>query len=349
MADSSASSQSQGRVLARVVLWAVVIAASSATAFFVAQRQSAQQPARIALVTADGDNYWDLVIAGAQEAADNLGVKLEVIRADGTLRDQNGKIYELLDAGYDGFAVSPVDAVKQGLTLRGVSKTSRLVTLDSDSEFSGRLCFVGADNYAAGRQAGELVKQAIPSGGNVLIVMGPIDKENGERRRQGIIDELLDRSYGPGRPTEPIDEIHSGGTYTVAATLMDEIDPEAATAGVEAYLAENPSVDCIVGIYAYSTPAVLDALSNAEVEGVQVVGFDDKDETIEAIRDGRVFAAIAQDQYNYGVNAIRLLADAAEGKADLAIPITERMHFPPAIVTSENVDAFSGSRRPTDG
>lgn len=343
------SEESSARNVARLFIWSLVLALVAIGAWTWARATGPDAPPKVALVTADQDAYWDLVVRGAQDAADELGVELEVVRADGTLKQQNSKIEQMLDGGFDGFAVSPVDAVKQGVMLRRVSQLSRLVTLDSDAEFADRICFVGADNYSAGRTCGELVKQAVPDGGNIVIVMGPIDKANGDRRRQGLIDELLDRSYGPGRPTEPLDETHSGGTYSVVATLVDEIDPAAAATNVADYLLENSDVDCVVGLYAYSTPAALEGIAVAGQADVSVVGFDDRAETLEAIADGRVFATIAQDQYNYGYNSIRLLHDAASDGQEQGIPLTRRMHFPPVVVTQENIEDFRSSRQASAG
>jgi len=345
VADTASSSKGP----LRAGLWIVVILACVATAFIWNSTRDESAPPRLALVTADQTPYWDLVIAGARAAAEEEGVALTVEQPDGSLGGQIAVIDRLLAEKYDGMAISPVDSVKQGITLRKVSATSRLVTVDSDSGVSGRICFVGADNYAAGRRCGELVKQALPDGGRIAIVMGPIDKENGALRRQGLIDELLDRSFGPGRPVEPMDQEHGNGAYTVVATLSDDIDPAAAEANVTALLNERSDIDGIVGLFGYSTPAALRALNAAGERDIAVVGFDDDVEMLTAVSDGRAHATIAQDQYNYGFHAVRLLAAAARGE-DQALPITETVHFPPLIVTAENVETFRASRsRPSAG
>lgn len=340
MADTASSP----KAALRAMLWIVVLIACAATAYVWFTTTGNGAPPKVAIVTADQTAYWNRLIDGARTAAAELDVELSVEQPDGSLDAQTDVLERLLAQGYDGVGVSPVDAVKQGITLRRVAASSRLITVDSDSDLSGRICFVGADNYAAGRQCGELVKQAMPDGARVVIVMGPIDKENGHRRRQGLIDELLDRSYGPGRPIEPLDEEHSAGSYTIAATLIDEIDPDAATANVTAILESDPDVNCIVGLYGYSTPSALAALDAAGRTDVRVIGFDDDPATLEGVANGKVFATIAQDQFNYGYHTVRLLADAAKGQAHIAIPITERVHFPPLVVTKDTVEAFRASR-----
>ena len=41
-----------------------------------------------------------------------------------------------------------------------------------------------------------------PAVGDVIISIGSLDKQNAQRRRQGVIDELLDRSFEPTRPAD---------------------------------------------------------------------------------------------------------------------------------------------------
>ena len=66
------------------------------------------------------------------------------------------------------------------------------------------------DNYDAGRMCGKLVKEALPKGGNVVILVGRIEQDNARRRRQGLIDELLDRPSDPQRFDPPGRQVKGG-------------------------------------------------------------------------------------------------------------------------------------------
>ena len=74
---------------------------------------------------------------------------------------------------------------------------------------------------------GQQVREALPEGGKVIIAIGSIEKENGHRRRQGVIDELLERTFEPNRPTDPVDAPLKGPKYTIVATLIDNLDAAA--------------------------------------------------------------------------------------------------------------------------
>jgi len=137
---------------------------------------------RLAMVTSGEGPYWDAVIAGADHAARIYDVKVDVIRVPTKADVQSGKIRQLLAMSYDGIAVSPINPIAQAAVLADAAKATTLVTFDSDSPVAGRLCFVGTDNYAAGRSCGQLVRDALPNGGKVVIFLGNPDKENTQRK-----------------------------------------------------------------------------------------------------------------------------------------------------------------------
>jgi ribose transport system substrate-binding protein len=53
------------------------------------------------------------------------------------------------------------------------------------------------DNYTAGRMCGELVREALPKGGKVMLFIGRLEQDNARLRRQGVIDALLGRPHDP--------------------------------------------------------------------------------------------------------------------------------------------------------
>ncbi|MEO1583315.1 MAG: substrate-binding domain-containing protein [Planctomycetota bacterium] len=341
------SSQTQSNA-PRVVIWFLVLAALVVGAVVYTRVEPPAAAVKIALVTADSDPFWDAVVEGAEATADEMGFELAVFRSSGDMQDQNKLLSDVAAGGFSGVAVSPVDGTRQALALREMSEAMPVVTLDSDSELSGRLCFVGPDNYSAGRRCGQMLREAKPDGAKVVIICGPIEKENGRLRRQGFVDELLGRSYGPGRPMDALDAELSTDTYSVLATYVDPIDPEQAKANIAMALEQHPDADTIVGLYAYHVPTAMAALDEAgKLDSMTVIGFDDRQETLAGIADGRVFGTIAQDQYSYGRASVRLLADVAQaegGDGSVAVPIRGNINFPPIMVKRDSLDQFMSER-----
>ena len=293
---------------------------------------------KVAIVTASSGPYWDQIVRGATDAAQRFNLRLTVIRPRSDEPSQTQAIRDLLGKDYDGIAVSPNDPAHQAAVLADVGARTNLVTYDSDCQVAGRLYFVGTANYGAGRDVGELIRHAVPDGGEVLITIGSLDKENGQRRRQGVIDDLLGRTIEPNRPMDPIDAPLKGPKYSIVATVVDGIDPsKAATLAAEA-LKKYPNVKAMACLFAYSTPAALTALKETGRLGkVQVVGFDTNDETLAGIEAGTVHATMMQSPYLIGYEAMRVLADAARGDKQ-NLPMFPSFYLPCDPVSKSNLE-----------
>jgi ribose transport system substrate-binding protein len=83
-----------------------------------------------------------------------------------------------------GLAISPINPENQAELLDQVGATKHYITHDSDAPKTNRLAYIGMENYQAGRLAGELIKEAMPDGGTVMIFVGRLGQLNAEQRRQ---------------------------------------------------------------------------------------------------------------------------------------------------------------------
>jgi ribose transport system substrate-binding protein len=298
---------------------------------------------RLAIVTAGDTPYWDLVIKGARDAADAYDVNLTVIKSKTDPLAQTEAILGLLkQQKYDGIGISPVNPLSQSGVLADVASATTLVTFDSDSPVSKRLCYVGTDSYAAGRLCGQYVRRAAPDGGDVLLFVSNLDREGAQHRRQGVVDELLDRPFAPEHEIDAADAALAGQQYKIVATLLDNADPAAAHDLAVKAIAEHPTVKVMVGLNGYTTPALLRALAEANKTGqIKVVGFDTNPETLAGIEAGNVYATIAQDQYGCGYHTVRILAENARGNHS-GLPMFQRRTLPVEVITRDNLPAARG-------
>ena len=146
---------------------------------------------RFAFVTNMPASFWVIAQKGVEKAGEDLDVHVSVdMPADG-VTGQKRVLEDLLARGVQGIAVSVIDPANQTDILNEVAGRTTLITHDADAPDSERMVYIGMDNYTAGRMCGELVKEALPNGGKVMIFVGRVEQDNGRRRRQGVIDELL--------------------------------------------------------------------------------------------------------------------------------------------------------------
>ncbi len=165
---------------------------SDAQANNAAQANSEQAQPTVAFVTNGIATFWDVAEKGAIAAGRDFNVKVEIRMPPNGVDDQNRMVQTLLANKIDGIAISPIDPSNQGELLEEACERTIVITHDSDAPDSKRLCYIGMDNYVAGRMCGELIKEALPDGGAIMLFVGRLGQANARLRQKGIIDEVLD-------------------------------------------------------------------------------------------------------------------------------------------------------------
>lgn len=297
---------------------------------------------RVAYVTNGVASFWTIAQSGAMQGAKEFDAEAQVLMPAEGISDQKRMIEDLITKGIDGIAVSPIDPANQTDLLNQAAKYTNLITHDSDAPDADRLCYIGMDNYIAGRLCGDLVKEAMPEGGKVAIFLGRMEQDNARRRRQGVIDSILERSEDPSRFDPPGAEIKEG-KWHIVGTYTDQFDRAQGKANAEDALSRHPDLDGMVGLFAYNPPLMLEALKQADKLGkVQVIGFDEDEETLQAIVDGTVYGTVVQNPFEYGRQSVRVLAGLARGQSltDLGIPESGFLDIEARQIRQDNVAEF---------
>ena len=301
----------------------------------------------IAYVTNGIDPFWDLCAAGVRQAEAEFGVKCEIHMPPKGLADQKSILETLLAKGIKGIAVSPIDADGQTQFLNEIAGQTKLITHDADAPKSDRLVYIGTDNYKAGRALGQLVKEAIPDGGEVAIFVGRLEQLNARLRRQGLIDELLDRPHqtlGQVKIDE-VSKIFKGEKYTIVDTRTDNFVMDAAKSNAEDAITKYDNLACMVGLFAYNPPRCLQAIKEAGKLGkIKVCGFDEDDALLQAIKDGHAYGTISQQPWKYGYESVRVLKGIVDGDNSV-IPPNKFIDVGHKAVTAKNIDEFWNEKR----
>lgn len=294
---------------------------------------------KIAYVTNGIASFWVIAEAGAKAGGEKFNANVSVHMPAEGIADQKRIIEDLLTRGVDGIAISPIDPANQASLINTAAENTIVITQDSDAPGTKRLCYIGMDNYLAGRMCGKLVKQAMPDGGTVMIFIGRLEQDNARRRRQGVIDEVLDRSIDSTRfdvPGMPI----KGEKYTILGTLTDQFDRAKGKANAEDTIARHPDLGCMVGLFSYNPPLCLEALKQAGKLGkIKVVSFDEAEESLQAIKDGTCFGTVVQNPFAYGYESVRVLVALTRGDKSV-IPKGGFIDIPARQIVKSNVDEF---------
>ena len=277
----------------------------------------------LAFVTNNASDFWTIARKGTEKAdAERADITVEFRLGDGTAAAQKRILDDLLAKGVDGIAISPVDPANQTAMLDDAAQKTLVFTHDSDAPASKRECYVGTDNVAAGRQAGELIKSVLPNGGKIMLFVGQIDARNAQERLQGIKETI------------------AGTKIDILDVRTDDTDRVRAKANVAETLVAHPDVAALVGLWSYNGPAILNAVKDANKVGqVKIVCFDEEDETLAGVKEGSIFATVVQQPYEFGYQSVKLMAQIIKGDKS-AIPANKQINVPTLVIKKDSVEEY---------
>lgn len=281
------------------------------------------EPLRLAFVPNNVSAFWTIAEKGTRKAAEELGLEIEFRPpADGSIAEQQRILESLANSGVQGISVSPIDPANQTDFLNKIADQVPLLCHDSDAPESKRLAYVGTRNYEAGREAGKLIKEALPSGGKIMLFVGTLDAQNAQDRKKGIEDEI------------------AGTAIEIIDTRTDQVDTVRARSNAEDALTTHADLNCLVGLWSYNGPALAAAVSAAgKVGQVNVVCFDEDEETLQAVKDGVIHGTVVQRPFEMGYQSMKLLAAIARGDSS-AIPPEKVVDTGVTVVRKDNVEGF---------
>jgi ribose transport system substrate-binding protein len=287
--------------------------------------ESPPKKTKLAFITNGASDFWAFTRRGCEKAdaeLDGFEVDFRLV-SDATSAEQRRIIDDLVVRGAKGIAISPIDPVNQKPMLDELSEKITVITCDSDIPGSKRLCYLGTDNVAAGRQAGEMIKQILPDGGKIMIFVGKADTQNSKERVQGIKEAI------------------AGSKIEIIDIRTDNNDKVVAKSNVSDALVKYPDLACCVGLWNYNGPAILNAVTDADKLGtVKIVCFDEDEETLSGVKDGHIYGTVVQQPYEFGYQSIKLLADIVNGDKS-KIPPNKLIIVPTLIIKKDNVAEFT--------
>ncbi|MBU6411481.1 MAG: sugar-binding protein, partial [Verrucomicrobia bacterium] len=277
---------------------------------------------KLAFVSNNAANFWTMARAGCNAAARELG-NVEVdfrIPASGSAAEQQQILNDLVAAGVNGIAASPIDPANQIDFLNKIASQTLFITTDSDAPGSKRVCYIGTDNVAAGRQVGQLIKEAIPRGGKIMLFVGKLDAQNAKDRLAGIKEAL------------------QGSNVQILDVRTDDTDPVRAQNNAADTLVKYPDIACLVGLWSYNGPAILHAVRNAGQAGqVKIVCFDDDPDTLAGVASGDIYGTVVQQPYKFGYEAITRMDKYLNGAKSALAGVDGKIFIPTIPVTKTNV------------
>ena len=246
---------------------------------------------KICMVThGDGGGFWSVAKAGADKAAEDLGVDFSYQETTNDAQLQAQLIEGDVSAGCQGIAVSAPnpDAIEGALQTAADAGVS-IVTMNSGSKVFkdlGAFTHVGQDEFIAGQEAGLKFNEA-----GVTKVLCPIQEQNNIG--------LQERCDGAADTFEGTVE-----NLQLSAGLADLAQSQAE---MQAALEADPDIDGIFALNADIATAAAQPAAEAVGRDVVIGTVDLSGDAVQAIADGELAFAIDQQQYAQGYMSVVLL------------------------------------------
>jgi ribose transport system substrate-binding protein len=312
---------------------AAVIAALSTLCLSSGAACAQRPPVRVGVVLNALDNpFFVAMFEGITAGADELGVRATVRAAasNADLAGQAAQLRRVVAGGGDCFVVNPITATNLVDPLRGLTRP--IVNVDSplDRQAATRAgvrsrTYIGTDDFAAGRLAGNKMASLLRGRGDVALIGGLVRNANSGLRLGGFESAL------------------SGTAIDVVARVNADYQRIEAEAAVERILRAQPHLS---GIFAASDLMALGAADAVRAAGrtgrVVILGLDGIPEALDAIRAGTISGTVAQYPWVMGRMAVEACVAAARGAK-----VPSRVDAPVALVTRANVaQAIAAFPRP---
>lgn len=279
---------------------------------------------KLAFVTNNASDFWTIAQKGVEKAdkeLDNVTVEFK-LPGSGAVDEQKRIIDDLLSKGTNGIAISPIDPDNQTQFINETAKKALVITQDSDAPNSDRSVYIGTDNVAAGKQAGELLKEALPNGGKIMVFVGKTDARNAKERLQGIKDAIQ------GTKIEIID------------VRTDDADPARAKQNAADTLVKYADISALVGLWSYNGPAILSAVKEADKIGkVKIVTFDEETDVLNGVKDGSIVGTVVQQPFEFGYQSVIAMNKILSGDKSV-IPANKQVIVPTLVIKKDGVEAF---------
>jgi ribose transport system substrate-binding protein len=267
-----------------------------------------------------GDEFYITMACGAQEAADELGVNLDVQgpnKFDPTA--QTPILNAVIARDPDAILIAPTHVTAMIPPLQQAQDQGiEIVLVDTVVEDGSiGVSRIATDNVAGGRVAGETLVDLIGGKGSVFVNTTQPGVSTVEQRQQGF-EEVIEKEPG----IEYLGAEFNDDDATKAARITSSV------------LAANPDLAGIFATNLFSAEGAATALREARKLGeIKIVGFDASPGQVDQLNEGLVQALVAQNPRAIGRQGVEQAVAALRGDE-----VKEEITTPLTVATKNNLD-----------
>ena len=225
------------------------------------------------------NSFFSTLLHGAQEAARLFGVKLIFRDAENNEAQQLTDVANFIKQEVDMIIINPTntESITPAIEMAN-EKNIPVITVDRKSSGGEIICHIESDNLEGGRMAARVLAQLLEGKGKIIEIEGIPGTSAAHERGMGFNEEL--RNYSD---------------ITVVAREVANFDRREAHDVMRGLLQNDTEFDAVFAHNDNMILGVIDALEEMQVQTPRLlIGFDAIREAVQAVKQGRLTATIAQ-------------------------------------------------------
>jgi ABC-type sugar transport system substrate-binding protein len=231
------------------------------------------------------NTFFSTLLHGAQETARLFGVKLIFKDAQNKEAQQLTDVANFIKQNADMIIINPTNTeLITPVVEMANRKNIPVITVDRKSSGGEIICHIESDNLEGGKMASRVLAQLLKGKGSVIEIEGIPGTSAAHERGMGFNQEL--RKYPE---------------ITVVAREAANFDRQEAQEVMQGFLEKDTGFDAVFAHNDNMILGVIDALEEMNVHSPRVlIGFDAIPEAVQAVKQGRLTATIAQKPETMG-------------------------------------------------
>ncbi len=288
----------------RRLLLATAVASLAALALPATPR--AQEPTIPIIVKDTTSFYWQIVLAGARKAGQDLHVRVPELGAQSE-SDINGQISILENAVSEhpaAIVIAPTQYQALGAPITEAAKKVKIIGIDSAADSKAFTSFLTTDNVKGGEVAADALGAAIQATygkaeGDVALITSLPGVGSLDQRAKGFKQELAAKYPGLKLVADKV----ADGQATTALNIMTDL------------ITANPKLRGVFASNLIMAQGAGQAVAeNKAQDKIKLIAFDSDDNLVKFLKDGVIAALVVQDPYRMGYDGIKTALAASKGE-----------------------------------
>jgi len=307
--------------------WRVPISLVGVTALagMIQTAPAAEKPTIPIIVKDTTSGFWQIVLAGARKAGQDLNVNVPELGAQSE-SDINGQI-SILENAVSGnpaaIVIAPTQFAALGKPIDEAAKQVKIIGIDSAADSKAFVSFLTTDNVQGGRVAADGLGEAIKAKygnaeGDVALITSIPGVGSLDQRAKGFKEEIAAKYPGLKLVADKV----ADGMATTGLNIMTDL------------ITANPNLRGVFASNLIMAQGTGQAIAeNKAADKIKLIGFDSDDKLIGFLKDGTIAALVVQDPYRMGYDGVKTALAASKGET-----VPANVDTGANLITKENMD-----------